>query len=417
MSTTVDPAVRLKYLCGANQRVLPEDTDPRRSFVYIDISAVSQGAVNLPSEDVTFAEAPSRARRLAKAGDIVVSTVRTYLRAIASVPNTDRGLVFSTGFAVLHPSSGTDSRWLAYALQSDAFVDQVIANSDGISYPAISASRLMSLTLPVHTLGEQHAIAEFLDRETARIDALIEEQQRLIELLRERRTALADSLIWAGLSRDVEVEPTGLDSVPAAPSHWRRLRNRNIFRERAEISHTGDEELLTVSHLTGVTPRSQKNVTMFEAETREGYRIVRPGDLCINTMWAWMGAAGVSNEEGIVSPAYGVYEPLPSTPYVRRFFDYLIRTTQYVTEMTRQSRGITSSRLRLYPADFLRLPVVVPPFDEQAAIATYLDEQTGKINWLIAETERFMELARERRAVLITEAVTGQIDVRAMVGA
>lgn len=151
---------------------------------------------------------------------------------------------------------------------------------------------------------------------------------------------------------------------------------------------------------------------MFEAESLQGYRIVRVGDLAINTMWAWMGALGVAACDGIVSPSYGVYKPRAGVPYLGRYFDYFYRSTPYVAEMTRYSRGITSSRLRLYPDVFLRLPVVVPPLKEQEQIAAYLDERTGKIDALIVKTQQHMELARERRIALITAAVTGQLDVR-----
>jgi type I restriction enzyme S subunit len=121
----------------------------------------------------------------------------------------------------------------------------------------------------------------------------------------------------------------------------------------------------------------------------------------------------MSNIEGVVSPAYGVYRPLPQADFHSAYYDYLYRSRPYVAEMTRHSRGIWESRLRLYPETFLRLTVVVPPPDEQRLIASYLDEQTAKIDALIAEARRFIELAHERRDALITAAVTGQIDVRA----
>lgn len=151
---------------------------------------------------------------------------------------------------------------------------------------------------------------------------------------------------------------------------------------------------------------------MIESESLEGYRLVTPGDLVINTMWAWMGAFGMSPLSGVVSPAYGVYRPRDGAEIDPTYFDYLYRSRPYVMEMTRHSRGIWESRLRLYPETFLRLPIVVPPLDEQRAIGESLDEQVAKMDRLIAEAERLIELAKERRSALITAAVTGQIDVR-----
>ncbi|MFF0243540.1 restriction endonuclease subunit S [Streptosporangium sandarakinum] len=194
------------------------------------------------------------------------------------------------------------------------------------------------------------------------------------------------------------------------PRHWCWMRNKELLFEAQTLSKDGSEELLSVSHLTGVGPRSEKNVTMTEAESLEGYRVVEQGDLVINTMWAWMGALGVARHAGIVSPAYGVYRPRPSAPFGLRFFDYLYRSTEYVMEMTRVSRGIWSSRLRLYPEVFLRMAVPVPPLEEQRAIADYLDRETARIDTLIEEQQRLIEMLRERRSAMITQVATRGLD-------
>jgi type I restriction enzyme S subunit len=167
------------------------------------------------------------------------------------------------------------------------------------------------------------------------------------------------------------------------------------MREVATPSATGNEEMLSVSHLTGVTPRSEKTVYMFEAESTVGYKMVAKGDLVINTMWAWMGAAGTAPVGGIVSPAYGVYR-IDTSVVDPRWVDYVIRTPWYVTEMTRHSRGVTSSRLRLYPDEFLRLSMPLPPLAEQREIADYLDAETTRIDALVAKNRQLVRLLEER---------------------
>ncbi|MDP9848122.1 restriction endonuclease subunit S [Streptosporangium lutulentum] len=194
------------------------------------------------------------------------------------------------------------------------------------------------------------------------------------------------------------------------PRHWCWMRNKELLFEAQTLSTDGSEELLSVSHLTGVGPRSEKNVTMTEAESLDGYRVVEQGDLVINTMWAWMGALGVARHAGIVSPAYGVYRPRPSAPFEPRFFDYLYRSTEYVIEMTRVSRGIWSSRLRIYPEVFLRMAVPVPPLEEQRAIADYLDREIARIDTLIEEQQRLIEMLRERREATIRSVLLSGLD-------
>lgn len=168
--------------------------------------------------------------------------------------------------------------------------------------------------------------------------------------------------------------------LSAIPEHWGLQRNKNIFFEVAQLSETGQETLLTVSHITGVTPRSEKNVNMFFASTHVGYKLCEPGDLIINTMWAWMGALGTSKYFGICSPAYNVYRNHKSVPYHQEYFEYLFRTPNSIVEMTRYSRGIVASRLRLYPKDFFQIISPLPPFAEQAMIATYLNKKIKAID-------------------------------------
>jgi type I restriction enzyme S subunit len=190
------------------------------------------------------------------------------------------------------------------------------------------------------------------------------------------------------------------------PARWRWTRNKELLVESQAVTVDGSEVLLSVSHLTGITPKSEKNVTMTAAENLDGYRLVDTGHLVINTMWAWMGALGVARQPGIVSPAYGVYSPRPDAPFNPAFYDYLYRSSPYVMEMTRLSRGIWSSRLRLYPDVFLRMAIPVPPPEEQRAIADYLDRETAHIDKLVDEQQRLIEMLRERRRAAVEEAVS-----------
>ena len=261
---------------------------------------------------------------------------------------------------------------------------------------------------------EQIQIVNFLDRKTGQIDELLRIKERKIELLREQRTVLINQAVTKGLDPNVEMKPSGVEWIGEIPKDWKIKRNRHIFNERNDRSAIGNEELLTVSHITGVSPRAEKNVGMFLAKTLEGYKHCSVGNLVINTMWAWMGALGISEFDGIVSPSYNVYQ-LKNGEYLPRYFDYLYRTPNHVGEIIRWSKGIWHSRLRLYPDAFFSMSTIMPPFREQVQIANFLDRKTQQIDELRSNEQQSIELLKEYRQTLISEVVTGKIDVRSEV--
>ena len=193
--------------------------------------------------------------------------------------------------------------------------------------------------------------------------------------------------------------------LPPVPEHWDEQRAKVFFREVDERSRTGEEELLSVSHLTGVTPRSQKNVTMFKSASYVGSKLCRPGDIVVNTLWAWMAALGASRHVGIVSPAYGVYRPHRADSFNPAYLDYLLRTRAYVAEYIGRSTGIRSSRLRLYPNQFLDIALIQPPRTEQDQIVAYLRAQDAHIARFIQAKRELIALMAEQRGVLAERAI------------
>lgn len=194
------PRAPLKRLAVANLRTLSEETTAEWKFKYIDISAVDSWGRIAPSEEMAFVEAPMRARRLADVGDVVISTVRTYLRAIAPVPPSDFPLVFSTGFAVLSPRPNVVPGFLRWAVQSDEFLDEVAARSVGINYPSINVDDLMDIEVVWPPFDRQEKIAGRLDILNKAMSAVLATQQRQIDLLLERRQGLIDTAVTGQLA-------------------------------------------------------------------------------------------------------------------------------------------------------------------------------------------------------------------------
>ena len=207
-----------------------------------------------------------------------------------------------------------------------------------------------------------------------------------------------------------EYKKAGVSWIGSIPAHWAEKRAKYFFKEIDERSQTGDEEMLSVSHITGVTPRSQKNVNMFKAESNVGQKRCQPGDVVINTMWAWMSALGVSNHAGIVSPAYGVYRPINNQEYDTYYLDHLLRIAGYRSEYICRSTGIRSSRLRLYPDKFLSMWIICPPWEEQQAIAKFLKAQNLLFRKFIRNKRQLIELLKEQKQHIINQAVTRGID-------
>ncbi|MDZ4063476.1 MAG: restriction endonuclease subunit S [Coriobacteriia bacterium] len=296
-----------------------------------------------------------------------------------------------------------------YLMENSIYLRVFSQLSRGVTRFRFSMDDFKNVPYALPPAPAQVMIRDFLDGETSRIDALIYRKQRFIDLLVEKRASLATQRSTRGINAKALMRDWPLINPSQVPAHWEVLRAKFVLRERDVRSVDGNEELLTVSHITGVTRRSEKRVYMFMAETNEGYKTCRAGDLAINTMWAYQGAAGIAPCDGIVSPSYNVYS------FTRRvdpaYFDLLVRSRPLVAEFEARSTGIWKSRLRLYPSEFLDIPLPVPPIDEQTAIVRLVAKETAKIDALVDKTRASIDLLSEHRTSLISAAVTGQINI------
>ena len=340
------------------------------------------------------------------AGNVLFGKLRPYL---AKAHLAQHSGICSTELLVFKSSKYVEPEFLLQTILAKRFIDQVNAETFGVKMPRADWDTISNVSIALPPLATQRAIAAYLDRETAKIDAMIDAKQRLLGLLAEKRQALITHAVTRGLDPDAPMKDSGVEWIGAVPKHWRVEEAGRLFDEIDQRSITGEEELLTVSHLTGVTRRSEKDVNMFMAETNEGYKWCQAGDLVINTLWAWMGAMGVASEDGIVSPAYNVYRP--KADYDSWYVDVLVRIPIFAQEVTRYSKGVWSSRLRLYPDEFFLVGLPVPPVAEQQQIIKHIQTETKKIDQLLTVAHSTLEMLQERRAALISEAVTGQLQI------
>jgi len=285
--------------------------------------------------------------------------------------------------------------------------------ANGLTRFGLGQYELDNVLLPFPPSSEQTVIAEFLDRETAKIDDLVAEQRQLIELLKEKRQAVISHAVTKGLNPQAPMKCSGVDWIGDVPEHFVTNKLRFLFLQQKRQGQK-DKEVLSVYRDYGVIFKDSRDDNMNKTpEDLSSYQLVNRGDLVVNKMKAWQGSLGISDLEGITSPDYVVFSPIHQE--YSPFLHLLLRSRSMVTVYRNISNGIRPAQWRLEPDQFLALPVFLPPLDEQKAIASYIAEQTSRFDALTAEAEHAIDLLQERRSALISAAVTGKIDVRGLV--
>ena len=385
---------RLKDWVTINRSVLPETTDPDFVFQYIDIGSVSTGVLTKKPQKMRFAASPSRARRIVREGDTIISTVRTYLKAVWFAQETHDNLICSTGFAVLTPDERAVPKFVSYLVQSHPFIEQVTANSVGMAYPAIAESRLGSFHLPLPPLAEQGAIAHYLGYVEWRIRRYIDAKQKLVGLLEELKQATIYEAVTRGLDPDVPLKPSGVEWLGHIPAHWGKARVKYLCRFKY-----GDS-LPANARIKGDIPVFGSNGPI---GTHNSANTLSPVILI-----GRKGSFGKVNFSD--RPCFAI----DTTFYVDQHSAKAdIRWLYYSLYLLRLDGFSQDSAIPGLNREFAHnqyLPKL--PLPEQEAIAEYLDKEITNIDTALNNTRREIELLQEYRTVLIADVVSGQVDVR-----
>ncbi|HEX2867312.1 MAG TPA: restriction endonuclease subunit S [Ignavibacteriales bacterium] len=348
-----------------------------------------------------------------KKGDVLItkdSETANDIAVPALVPEDIDYVICGYHIAQIRPNKNIlNSEYLFNLFKAKPINVHFEINATGVTRHGLSIDSLASVLLPLPPKAEQAAIVSYIKVYSDRIGKFIEKKQLFLELLKEKRNILINQTIITGIDRKGKKKQSGIDWLDKIPEHWEITRCKNVFREIDVRSENGGEELLSVSHYDGVKKRSEKDVTMFLAEDYTGSKLCWPGDLVINIMWAWMGALGISKEHGIVSSAYGVYRLKEPEKYNPEYLDLLLRHPGYITEYTKRSKGVHSSRARMYSDEFFTVMILTPPVEEQDEIVEYIKSETRTIDIAIAKAEREIELIKEYKEAMIAEAVMGII--------
>lgn len=347
-------------------------------------------------------------------GDMIFCLFDLDCSAVFSGLSKYHGMITSA-YDVMTPKENViNPRYLDYWFQSVFAGRYYKIFAKSVRY-TINYDIFKALKTPVPPREEQDQIVRYLDWQTSRINKLIHGYQREIRLIQERAESTIASAVLQGLNKDVELKPTGIQNIDYIPEHWKVLQNKRIFAERSELSETGSETLLSVSKHYGVKPYdelsdTEQYATIKPAESLVGYKKVKKNDIAMNIMRARNGSYGVSEYDGIVSPAYAVFRPI--IEFNPKYIHYLLKTPHVIGIFESYSYGIAEHRRRLYAVDFLRLYLPLPPIEEQNEIAQYVDTIQAKAQNAIQKIQKEIDLLREYRTRLISDVVTGQMDVR-----
>lgn len=422
MLTSAADLVKLKHVTTINDEALGDDTDPDHEIRYVDISNVDSSGRIREIASYRFDQAPSRARRRVRHGDVMISTVRTYLQAIAQVRHPPENLIASTGFAVVRPRpERLATEYCKYALRDPSFLAEVETRSVGVGYPAITAFDLANIEIPVPPLPSQQAIADYLDRATARIDALIATKERVLALVVEKRAALITRAVTRGLQSHVPLRDSGIRWLPKIPAHWETWKLGHLARiGNGSTPSRGDGRYWTAGTIPWINSGAvnQGEVTSSDQHVTETaldechLPVLQPGTVLIGItgQGKTRGQSVVLSIQATISQHLSYVDPDRERlcPWFLRW--WLSAAYDYLRSISDDAGGTKGA---LTCEDVTNLRIALPPVADQAAIVEHIAREVEKVEAAGNATQRTIDLLRERRAALIAAAVTGQIDVEA----
>lgn len=342
-------------------------------------------------------------------GDMVLNKLKAHLGVFAL--SAYDGLV-SPDYAVYYGTGRADLEYLEYLFKTPLYVSEFIKKTTGV---AIGFNRLYTddlFSIPAHypPMQEQKRIVDYLKDKTLKIEQYVSARERERELLDSLKQSEIANVVTKGLNSNVRMKDSGIPWIGMIPEHWEVKRLRHFIKFVSVKGH-GEKPLLSVTREQGVIERnveSKEENHNFIPDDLSGYKLVRKGQFVINKMKSWQGSYGVSDYEGIVSPAYYVCD---LTFPCKKFFSMAIRSKAYIPFFTQYSKGIRVDQWDLSPIGLKSIPFIVPPIEEQQAIVDYIEAKLSKIDSCMADLQAEIDYLKEFKQRLISDVVTGQICV------
>ncbi len=390
---------RIKNVSKINEKALNEKIDKFYQFRYIDIGNVNQNGIINEPEIISLFEAPSRARRIIRKNDIIVSTVRTYLKAVAFIDFNVLDYIVSTGFAVLTPNNKINAKYLAYYSQSETFIDLVIRFSTGVSYPAINSSTLADICIVQPSLNIQTKISNYLDTKTQAIDKKIKLLNKKANYYKEYRKSIITEAVCKGLDKNVKFKNSDINYINDIPQHWKTERIKDLFNiGRGRV--IGQELLVEEGKYPVYSSQTENNGCLGYIETYDF-----DNDLLT---WTTDGAnAGtVFRRSGKFNCTNVCGTLIPQRKNLD--LDYVVYALQ---ESATHNKRIDTNGAKIMNNEMAVINIAFPPLKEQTEIARYLDDKTQTIDKIVENINTQISTLKELRKTLINDAVTGKIKV------
>ena len=398
---------RAKFLYKKEQRPVREEDSV--------VTCFRDGVVTLRKNRRTtgFTEAISEfGYQGIRKGDLVIHVMDAFAGAIGVSDSDGKG---TPVYNVCTAYGDSNNYYYAYALREMARAGFIQSLYRGIRERSsdFRFDVFERQYLPVPPREEQDQIVRYLDWQVSKINRLIAAKREKIALFEELKTHQITDAVLHGVKQYKKYIKT--QEFGRIPAHWQIYQNKRLFRERVEHSEMGTETLLSVSKHYGVKPSAdltedEQFATIKPALSLAGYKVVHKNDLVMNIMRARNGSYGISAYNGIVSPAYCIYYVTKNCNV--KYLHYFLRTPHVKSLFETYSSGIAEHRRRLYPEDFLRLASVLPPIEDQNEIAEYIEQSLVKYDEVIANLKRQIACLQDMKIRLISDVVTGQVDVR-----
>lgn len=347
--------------------------------------------------------------------DIAVSMMGTIGKCSVVPDNIEPGIMDSH-LIKIRLSQKMLPRYFEYAYESDMGYNQLLINSKGSIMNGLNSTIVKGLYIPVPGIVEQQAIVDFLDKECAQIDSIATDLEKQIELLQQYKKSLITETVIKGLNKSVPMKDSGTDWIPyEIPEQWELSKIKYIFNLRDEKNYRPLEEVNLISLYTdlGVVQHCDlETTTGNKAYTADGYKKVYVDDIVVNIILCWMGAIGISQYEGVTSPAYDVYYAIDKEVVCPQYYHYLFKIEQFHGKCYSVGRGIMAMRWRTYSSEFRNITIPVPPIQEQREIAEFLDKKCSMIDQIILQKEKQLKSIQQHKKSLIYEYVTGKKRVK-----